>query len=119
MGQRYNSAGNKVGGEVHLSTEEVTELMADDRSIPTTCSPYAGKLPARDKVADVYTAGYLQATERHFRFATARLGLRLSPGATILDFGCGIGSSVRSLLAQGYNAFGVGARSLTGLVFVP
>ena len=35
------------------------------------------------------------------RFATARLGLRLSPGATILDFGCGIGSSVRALLAQG------------------
>jgi SAM-dependent methyltransferase len=64
-------------------------------------------LPARDKIADVYTAGYLQATERHLRFATARLGLRLSPGATILDFGCGIGSSVRSLLAQGYNAFGV------------
>ena len=35
------------------------------------------------------------------------LGLRLPPGAKILDFGCGIGSSVRSLLAQGYNAFGV------------
>ncbi len=84
--------------------EGITELMADDRSIPTTSSPYAGELPARDKIADVYTAGYLQATERHLRFATARLGLRLSPGATILDFGCGIGSSVRALLAQGYNA---------------
>ena len=27
--------------------------------------------------------------------------------ATILDFGCGIGSSVRALLAQGYDAYGV------------
>jgi 2-polyprenyl-3-methyl-5-hydroxy-6-metoxy-1,4-benzoquinol methylase len=96
-----------AGTAAQASAEKVTELMADDRSIPTTSSPYAGELPARDKIADVYTAGYLQATERHFRFATARLGLRLSPGATILDFGCGIGSSVRSLLAQGYNAFGV------------
>ena len=42
--------------------------MADDRSIPPTCSPYVGELPARDKIADVYTPGYLQATERHFGF---------------------------------------------------
>ena len=96
-----------AGAGERASAEEVTELMADDRSMPPTASPYAGELPARDKIADVYTAGYLQATERHLRFATALLGLRLSPGATILDFGCGIGSSVRSLLAQGYNAFGV------------
>lgn len=75
--------------------------------MPTTCSPYAGEMPARDKIADIYTDGYLQATERQLRFATAGLGLRLSPGATILDFGCGIGSSVRALLAQGYDAYGV------------
>jgi hypothetical protein len=74
-----------AGTAAQASAEEVTELMADDRSIPTTCSPYAGELPARDKIADVYTPGYLQATERHLRFATARLGLRLPPGATILD----------------------------------
>src|ERR1700704_6235578 len=79
----------------------------EDRSMPTICSPYAGELPARDKIPDIYTPGYLLATERHLRFATAGLGVRLSPGATILDFGCGIGSSVRGLLAQGYNAFGV------------
>jgi SAM-dependent methyltransferase len=64
-------------------------------------------MPARDKIVDIYTDGYLQATERQLRFATAGLGLRLPPGATILDFGCGIGSSVRALLAQGYNAYGV------------
>jgi len=75
--------------------------------MPTIGTPYAGQMPARDKIVDIYTAGYLQATERHLRFATGHLGLRLPPGATILDFGCGIGSSVRSLLAQGYNAFGV------------
>ena len=75
--------------------------------MPTTCSPYAGEMPARDKIVDIYTDGYLQATERQLRFATAGLGLRLSPGATILDFGCGIGSSVRALLAQGYDAYGV------------
>ena len=46
--------------------------------MPMTRSPYAGKLPARDKIADVYTAGYLQATERHFRFATARPELFLA-----------------------------------------
>ena len=73
----------------------------------TTCSPYAGDMPARDKIVDIYTDGYLQATERQLRFATAGLGLRLSPGAKILDFGCGIGSSVRALLAQGYDAYGV------------
>ena len=75
--------------------------------MPTTCSPYAGEMPARDKIVDIYTDGYLRATERQLRFATAGLGLRLSPGATILDFGCGIGSSVRALLAQGYDAYGV------------
>jgi SAM-dependent methyltransferase len=75
--------------------------------MPTTCSPYAGEMPARDKIVDIYTDGYLQATERQLRFATAGLGLRLPPGATILDFGCGIGSSVRALLAQGYDAYGV------------
>ena len=75
--------------------------------MPTTCSPYAGEMPPRDKIVDIYTDGYLQATERQLRFATAGLGLRLSPGATILDFGCGIGSSVRALLAQGYDAYGV------------
>ena len=75
--------------------------------MPTTCSPYAGEMPARDKIVDIYTDGYLQATERQLHFATAGLGLRLSPGATILDFGCGIGSSVRALLAQGYDAYGV------------
>jgi cyclopropane fatty-acyl-phospholipid synthase-like methyltransferase len=64
-------------------------------------------MPPRDKIVDIYTDGYLQATERQLRFATAGLGLRLSPGATILDFGCGIGSSVRALLAQGYDAYGV------------
>jgi len=49
-----------------------------------TSSPYAGELPARDKIADVYTVGYLQATERQLRFATAGLGLRLPPGACCL-----------------------------------
>lgn len=29
------------------------------------------------------------------------------PGATILDFGCGVGKSVSSLLKQGYDAYGV------------
>ena len=60
-----------AGTAAQASAEEVTELMADDQSVPPTCSPYAGELPARDKIADVYTAGYLQATERHLRFATA------------------------------------------------
>ena|SRR2546421_9031483 len=72
-----------------------------------TNSPYAGELPAREKIPNAYVAEQAQAAERHLRFATARLGLRLPPGAKILDFGCGIGSSVRILLAQGYDAYGV------------
>ena len=75
--------------------------------MPTTYSPYAGEMPGREKIVDVNTADPSLAVERHLRFATARLGLCLSPGATILDFGCGLGSSVRALLAQGYDAFGV------------
>ena len=90
-----------AGAGEQASAEEVTELMADDRSIPPTSSPYAGELPARDKIADVYTAGYLQATERHLRFATARLGLRLCPGATILDFGYHPKTELRSMSARG------------------
>jgi hypothetical protein len=57
------------------SVAQLPGLMSDDRSIPPICSPYVGELPARDKIADVHTPGYLQATERHLRFATARLGL--------------------------------------------
>jgi SAM-dependent methyltransferase len=72
-----------------------------------THSPYADALPARDKIAHPAAADHARAAERHLRFATGRLGLRLPPGAAILDFGCGIGTSVRALLAQGYDAYGV------------
>lgn len=70
-------------------------------------SPYAGELPAREKIPNAYVAEQAQAAERHLRFATAHLGVQLAPGAKILDFGCGIGTSVRILLAQGYDAYGV------------
>jgi SAM-dependent methyltransferase len=70
-------------------------------------SPYAGEIPAREKIVNAYAADHARAAERHLRFATARLGLRLSPGARVLDFGCGIGDSVRTLLERGYDAFGV------------
>ena len=72
-----------------------------------THSPYAGEMPAREKIADLHAADHLRAADRHVRFATGALGLRLPPGARILDFGCGIGTSVGVLLAQGYDAFGV------------
>ena len=72
-----------------------------------TYSPYAGEIPAREKIVNAYAAEHARAVERHLRFATSRLGLRLSPGAKVLDFGCGIGDSVRTLLEQGYDAFGV------------
>jgi SAM-dependent methyltransferase len=72
-----------------------------------TYSPYAGEMPAREKIPNAYVAEQEQAAERHLRFAQARLGVRLQPGAKILDFGCGIGTSVRILLAQGYDAHGV------------
>ena len=75
--------------------------------MPSTSCPYAGDMPGRQNISNAYAAEHLQSAERHLRFATARLGLRLSSGATILDFGCGIGTSVQVLLGQGYNAFGV------------
>ena len=75
--------------------------------MPSTSCPYAGDMPGRQKIPNAYAAEHLQSAERHLRFATARLGLRLSSGATILHFGCGIGTSVQVLLGQGYNAFGV------------
>lgn len=75
--------------------------------MPTIGSPYAGEMPARQKIVDVNAGEQSRAVERHLRFATARLGLRLPSGSTILDFGCGIGASVQVLLAQGYNAYGV------------
>src|SRR5262245_1246990 len=51
-----------------------------------TCSPYAGALPAREKIVNAYAADHTRAAERHLRFASARLGLRLSAGARIPDF---------------------------------
>jgi SAM-dependent methyltransferase len=70
-------------------------------------SPYAGEIALRPKIANADAAESLKAAGRHLNFATARLGLRLFPGAKILDFGCGIGTSVSILLAQGYDAYGV------------
>jgi hypothetical protein len=52
-----------------------------------THSPYADALPAREKIPDAYAADHARAAERHLRFATGRLRLRLPPGAVILDFG--------------------------------
>src|SRR4029450_1097758 len=72
-----------------------------------TYSPPPAETPAREKIVNAYAADHARAAERHLRFATARLGLRLAPGARILDFGCGIGDSVRALLEHGYDAFGV------------
>jgi SAM-dependent methyltransferase len=43
----------------------------------------------------------------HLRFATACLGASIPVGARVLDFGCGKGTSVAALVAQGYDAFGV------------
>lgn len=34
------------------------------------------------------------------------LGRPLSPGATILDFGCGVGTAIRELRSQGFKAYG-------------
>jgi SAM-dependent methyltransferase len=73
-----------------------------------TSSPYAeGSLAPRAKICDPAAAQHLAAADRHLTFATGKLGARLSPGAKILDFGCGIGDTVGVLLAKGYDAFGV------------
>ena len=56
----------------------------------------------------------VQAAQHHLRFANAHVGQSLSPGAKILDFGCGIGFSVGALLAQGYDGVGMGAFAIVG-----
>src|SRR5262245_22426947 len=75
--------------------------------IALTHSPYAGEISISPKIADALAPNHLLATQRHLRFATERLGLSLPPGAKVLDFGCGIGTSVRVLLGLGYDAVGV------------
>jgi 2-polyprenyl-3-methyl-5-hydroxy-6-metoxy-1,4-benzoquinol methylase len=70
-------------------------------------NPYAGDIPLRAKIPWSCAPDHALATQRHLRFATGRLGVSLPPGAKILDFGCGIGSSVSVLLGLGYDAFGV------------
>ena len=47
-----------------------------------------------------------QAIDGHLRFLEW-LGKPLRPGARVLDFGCGIGQSVETLLNKGYDVYGV------------
>jgi SAM-dependent methyltransferase len=72
-----------------------------------TQSPYAGEVRSRPKIANACAEVHAREAERHLRFANGWLKLDIPPGAKILDFGCGIGSSVRTLLAMGYDAYGV------------
>jgi SAM-dependent methyltransferase len=69
-------------------------------------SPNA-EISACETIANASAISRAEAAQHHLRFATTHLGQRLSPGAKILDFGCGIGGSVNVLLAQGYDAYGV------------
>jgi SAM-dependent methyltransferase len=75
--------------------------------LPMTESPYRGQVPVREKIVNACADIHAREAERHLRFATERLRLRIPPGARILDFGCGIGASVGTLLALGYDAYGV------------
>jgi len=72
-----------------------------------TASPYAGKMPARVKMFDTGLNERLGAAKQHMNFAIECLGAHIPPGARILDFGCGIGTSVGALLADGYDPYGV------------
>ncbi len=48
-----------------------------------------------------------EETRQYIDFATNQLGARIQPGARILDYGCGLGQSVRALLDLGYDGYGV------------
>jgi SAM-dependent methyltransferase len=74
---------------------------------PMTQSPYTGEVLMGGKIVNAHADMHAREAERHLRFAIERLGLRIPPGARILDFGCGIGSSVGTLLTLGYDAYGV------------
>lgn len=77
------------------------------RGLIVTASPYAGKMPARVKMFDTGLNERLGAAKQHMNFAIECLGAHIPPGARILDFGCGIGTSVGALLADGYEPYGV------------
>lgn len=64
------------------------------------------------KLPDESAAVIAANVASHLGFARERLGVTLTPGARILDFGCGIGQTVRALLALGYDAHGVDVMEL-------
>jgi SAM-dependent methyltransferase len=72
------------------------------------------EISTHETIADTSAIARAEAAQHHLRFATTHLGQCLSPGAKILDFGCGIGGSVSVLLAQGYDAYGVDIREYWG-----
>jgi SAM-dependent methyltransferase len=68
---------------------------------------------AEEKLTEVAECPVSPMSERgavaahHLSFAAALRGSPLDPGAKILDFGCGLGSSVAWLLNAGVDAYGV------------
>ena len=72
----------------------------------TDC-PYACPPCVREKLDARCAPDQSRAVDRHLRYATGRLAQQLPANAKILDFGCGIGDSVRVLLALGYDAYGI------------
>jgi SAM-dependent methyltransferase len=49
----------------------------------------------------------LAETREYIGFATEKLGAHIPPGAKVLDYGCGLGQSVKALTDLGYNGHGV------------
>jgi len=64
--------------------------------------------PTDDEIASIVRG--------HLKFAEA-MGVSLTRGARILDFGCGVGASVGALLDLGFDAYGVDVVELWGSDF--
>lgn len=77
-------------------------------------SPYANaesmRAPAQEAPANLATKQ--EAVNQHIAFARQVLRSDIPNSARVLDFGCGAGDSVKLLLDQDYDAYGVDVRSI-------
>lgn len=67
---------------------------------------------ALQKLPEIDETVLRDAINTHLDFAREHLAARIPSGGRILDFGCGIGHSVRILLTLGYEAYGADVAEL-------
>jgi SAM-dependent methyltransferase len=82
--------------------------------IKNTPSPFSSEIRWQVKKVAPELAENAAAIKYHLLFARQHLGANIPPGARILDFGCGVGDTVKLLLDLGYDAVGIDVREYWG-----